>query len=95
MNGYDCYNDDEYSGFETSAEVLGAIEELTGEEVLSNGSDAFTLWEDGILGEQVGELFVVRISAEQVLAAAWAITDPDETELFWGGRHTRAIEARS
>ena len=66
----------EYSGLETSPEILYAIESLFSGSVLDEDSPAYAEWRDGYNDEQVLEL-------------AWSVADSDRDEIYWGGTHTR------
>lgn len=75
------YSNGQYTNFETSAEVLQAIEQLTQSSLLDENSDALKLWADGYLHS---------ITEQDVKRLAWSfVQDDDEEYLVWGGKFYR------
>ena len=78
------YNNGEYSGLNSSAAILEAIEQLASGSVLDDTSDAYMLWENG---------YSSTVTMADVQKLAFTMTDDDE--LFWGdNKLTRASAAR-
>lgn len=76
------YSNGQYTSFETSEEVLKAIEQLTQSSLLDENSDALKLWADG---------HVHSITEQDVKRLAWAfVQDSDEEYLVWGGKFYRS-----
>ena len=76
------YSNGQYTAFQTSAEVLRAIEQLTQSSLLEENSDAYTLWSDG---------HVHNITAQDVKRLAWSIVQDDNEEfLEWGCKFYRS-----
>lgn len=76
------YSNGQYTSFQTSAEVLQAIEQLTQSSLLEENSDAYTLWSDGC---------VQNITAQDVKRLAWSfVQDDNEEYLVWGCKFYRS-----
>lgn len=72
------FSNGEFDRFETSEEVLAAIEDVAGWEFDLNDPDhcaACRVWADPTIEEE-----------QDVIATAWANADPAETELWWNTR---------
>lgn len=69
------------TNFQTSAEVLQAIEQLTQSSLLEENSDAYTLWSDGC---------VHNITAQDVKRLAWSFVQDDTEYLEWGCKFYRS-----
>jgi len=72
------YRTSAHDGFSASDEVLAAIEEIAGDDLLDETSEAFRIWADPTPAEE-----------HAVLTAAWEYAGPDRDVLFWGGSHYR------
>ena len=76
------YSDGQYTGFETSEEVIQAIENLTESDLLEHVSLARELWENGYTDD---------VSNVDVITLAWSYADEEKTELIWGGVIRRTV----
>jgi len=76
------YNQPEYDGFFTSAEILQAIETLAGDNILDEEGRAYKLW-----------AAPVRDQEKQVAELAWIYASEETIELYWGDRlvYTRNV----
>jgi hypothetical protein len=67
------YNTDPYDGFRSSDEILAAIEEVAGDDILDEESEAYRIWREPTKEEST-----------KVEALAWAMARADDEVLFWG-----------
>ena len=70
-----AYNkDSRYAGFCTSGEILKAIEELAGDDILEETSAAYKLWAAPTVEQDA-----------DIADLAWSYADNDTDQLYWGG----------
>jgi hypothetical protein len=70
-----AYNrDSRYAGFATSGEILKAIEELAGDDILEETSAAYKLWASPTVEQDA-----------DIADLAWSYADDETDTLYWGG----------
>jgi len=67
------YNNGRYDGFNSSDEIIAAIERIAGDDILDDGSDAYRIWAEPTQDE-----------TKKVEETAWQLADETETTLHWG-----------
>jgi hypothetical protein len=67
------YNNGQYGGFNASDEILAAIEEIAGDDILEEDSEAYRIW-----AEPTDE------EIKKVEARAWELDKHDSATLHWG-----------
>ena len=67
-------NDQRYAGFATSGEILAAIEDLAGDDILDDTSDAYKMWAAPTREQDV-----------EIADLAWSYANADTDQLYWGG----------
>ena len=67
-------NDSRYQRFATSGEILTAIEDIAGDDILDDSSVAYKIWAAPSV-EQDG----------QIAKLAWSYASADVDTLYWGG----------
>lgn len=72
------YRNGKYDGFGASDEIIAAIEQVGGDDILDEESDAHRIWAEPTSDEEA-----------EVKRIAWELASDDETELHWGGKLTR------
>lgn len=70
-----AYNrDSRYAGFCTSGEILKAIEELAGDDILQETGAAYKLWAAPTVEQDA-----------HIADLAWSYADEETDRLYWGG----------
>jgi len=67
-------NDQRYAGFCTSGEILKAIEEWAGDNILDETSEAYRIWESPTPSEDI-----------EIELLAWGYANDEIDTLYWGG----------
>jgi hypothetical protein len=66
-------NDHRYAGLATSGEILKAIEELAGDDILEETSAAYKLWATPTVEQDA-----------EIADLAWSYANDDTDRLYWG-----------
>lgn len=72
------YRTSEYNGFDASEEIIAAIEQLGGDDILDEESNSYRIWAEPTPKEEA-----------EVKRIAWSLAPEDETALHWGGELKR------
>jgi hypothetical protein len=67
-------NDQRYAGFATSGEMLKAIEEIAGDDLLDDTSDAYRIWRAP-----------TKLDDAKIEELAWGYANDKTSVLYWGG----------
>jgi hypothetical protein len=67
-------NDQRYAGFATSGEILKAIEEIAGDDILDDSSNAYKMWRAPTKPEDI-----------EIEKLAWSYATEEIDLLYWGG----------
>lgn len=67
------YNNGKYDGLDSSDEILAAIEEIAGDDILDEDSDAYRIWA-APTGDEI----------KKVEALAWTLDEHGSETLHWG-----------
>ena len=67
-------NDQQYAGFATNGEILKAIEEIAGDDILDDSSDAYRMWGAPTKPED-----------QEIETLAWSYAKKETSVLYWGG----------